>query len=260
MSAAEHADAHGHEGNEDELHLPHGSWWPIIVALGITLLGVGLIFGGVFLIVGFAALAFSILGWVREDSKWWNELVGTGDGPGRAGILFFMSSEILLFGALFATYFSFRAASDGHWPDQHVHLPLLKTGIFSLFLFASSATVHMSEKHLKNDNRKGFLAWWGLTIVLGAVFLAGQVWEYITLIHEGVTLSSSHFATTFYMITGTHGLHVAGGLIVLIIVFVRGLKGQFNSKRHLAPQAAAMYWHFVDAIWVIVFTLLYFVQ
>ena len=118
----------------------------------------------------------------------------------------------------------------------------------------------MAESALKKGDRTGYLRWWAVTILFGAIFLAGQVWEYATLIAEGEVLGSGHFTTTFYMITGTHGLHVLGGLIFLIIVFVRSLKGQFNEKRHLAPQAAAMYWHFVDAIWVIVFTLLYIVQ
>lgn len=249
----------GHEHHEDELHLPHGSIWPVLVALGITALGVGIVLGGPATVIGLVILLATLYGWILEDHKFWNEKIGTGEAVGRMGILFFMSSEVLLFGSLFATYFSFRASAV-EWPDQDVHLPLVKTGIFSIFLLSSSWTIHQAEKHLKNDNRRGFLQWWTITVLFGAIFLYGQVDEYLTLIHEGVTLSSGHFATTFYMITGTHGLHVLGGLIFLIIVLVRGLKGQFNSKRHLAPQAAALYWHFVDAIWIIVFTALYIVQ
>ncbi len=246
-------------GASNDLHLPHGSIWPVIVALGITLFGVGLITGGVGLIIGAIALVGSLAGWVLEDHAWWNQKLGTGEGVGKMGIALFMSSEIFLFGALFATYFTFKSQS-GAWPDQDVHLPLFKTAMFSIVLISSSVTAYIAEKKLHNDDKKGFHLWWGITILFGAIFLAGQVWEYAELIHHGVTLGSSHFASSFYMITGTHGLHVLGGLIFLIIVFVRSLKGQFSSERNLAPTAASWYWHFVDAIWIFVFTMLYIVQ
>lgn len=250
-------------GDVHDLHLPHGSWWPVAIALGITLFGIGLVVQGPMLFIGLAALLVAIGGWVKEDTTWWKEKVGTGEPSGRLGILLFMSSEILLFGALFATYFTFRSqslASGEGWPDQHVELPILKTALFSVVLLSSSVTAYLAEKKLHVNDKKGFHLWWGITILFGAVFLGGQVWEYVELIHHGVTLNSSHFASTFYMITGTHGLHVLGGLIFLGIVFVRSLKGQFNSERNLAPTAASWYWHFVDAIWIFVFTALYIVQ
>jgi heme/copper-type cytochrome/quinol oxidase subunit 3 len=245
-----------------DLHLPHGSWWPVALALAITFLGVTVVMGGMLPIVGVIVLLAALGGWVKEDTKWWREKVGTGEPSGRLGIALFMSSEIFLFGALFATYFTFRSQSlaIGEWPDQHVELPILKTGLFSLVLISSSFTAYLAEKKLHNNDKKGFHLWWGITILFGAIFLAGQVWEYVTLIEEGVTLNSSHFASTFYMITGTHGLHVLGGLIFLIIVYVRSLKGQFDGERNLAPTAASWYWHFVDAIWIIVFTMLYIIQ
>lgn len=239
----------------EELKLPHGSIWPILIAAAITLLGLGIVIP-IMLPIGLVALLLTLAGWVSEDMDWWEKGIGTGAGPGRLGTILFMSSEIFLFGALFATYFTFQAAAD-HWPDGDIHLPVVKTLIFSLFLFASSGTIHVAEKHLKEGRHKQFLQWWGATIVLGAIFLGGQVDEYITLIGEGATLGSSKFTTTFYMITGTHGLHVAGGLVALIIAFIRGAKGQFDEKRHLFPQTASMYWHFVDAIWVVVYTMLY---
>lgn len=247
-------------GNADhDLHLPHGSWWPVAIALAITFLGVTLVMGGMLPILGIVVLFAALAGWVKEDTKWWNEKVGTGEGPGKLGAILFMSSEIFLFGALFATYFTFKSQA-GHWPDQHVHLPLLKTGIFSIILISSSVTAYFAEKKLHAGDKKGFHLWWGTTILFGAIFLAGQVWEYVELINHGVTLNSSHFASTFYMITGTHGLHVFGGLVLLIMVFVRSLNGQFNAERNLLPTTASWYWHFVDVIWIFVFFMLYIVQ
>ncbi len=253
-------DAHGH----DEPHLPHGSIWPFWLAMGITLAGLGLILNVSMLAVGLLALVVTLFGWLREDYMWWKTNTGTGEQYPVSGTKLFIGSELFIFGALFSTYFTFRAIAGDTgtgWPDDpHVHLPVLKTAIFTIFLFASSATIHKAEGYLAKGNKKGFNNWWLLTIILGAVFLAGQVWEYTTLIGEGHGFGSSQFMSTFYMLTGTHGLHVFGGLVYLIIVYIRSVKGQFNEKRHAAPKTAAMYWHFVDIVWVFVFGTLYLWQ
>ena len=274
MSAKAHATdgAHGH----DEPHLPHGSIWPFILAVGIAILGLGLIMFGnslranaivpflpaiVVLGLGLLATVGALLGWFREDTRWWWDNIGTGTRIPKVGVLTFISSEVFLFGALFSNYFTFQDIANTAgtpWPDAHdLHLPLLKTGIFSLFLFASSATIHVSEGHLRAGRHRQFVQWWGLTVLLGAIFLAGQVWEYANLIHEGHTLGSSQFITAFYILTGTHGLHVFGGLCILTVMWVRAMKGQFSAERHAGPQVAAIYWHFVDLVWVFVFTILY---
>ncbi len=255
MAADKQASGHV---SPDDFHLPHGSHWPVLLALAITAVTLGLVLGPVVLGFGLIFLVITILGWINEDIGWWKTNTGTGPGIGRAGTLMFISSEVFIFGALFATYFTFKGQA-AHWPDSSVHLPVIKTGIFSLFLFASSATIHKAEAHLAAGNKKGFNNWWLATIVLGLIFLYGQADEYITLVSEGQGLTAGQFMTTFYFITGTHGLHVFGGLIYLIIVLVRSYKGQFDEQRHVAPQTAAMYWHFVDLVWVIVFSLLYII-
>lgn len=280
--------AHGHD---EGMHLPHGSWWPFLLAVAMTLLGIGLlVFGSAFkaslhkdldpatgmevgeatahfgeippfayglLLVGVLALVGSLAGWFVQDHKWWWQKVGTGTSIPKAGALLFISSEIFLFGALFSNYFTFQSLNAGHWPDAEVELPLLKTGIFTLFLFASSGTIHMAEHNLKAGRHKAFVNWWGLTILLGAVFLAGQVMEYGNLIHEGHTLGSSQFMTAFFLLTGAHGLHVFGGLCLLLVMWLRARKGQFTPERHAGPMVASMYWHFVDIVWVFVFGILY---
>ena len=165
---------------------------------------------------------------------------------------------MFIFGALFSAYFTFQRLAD-HWPDVDVHLPVVKTGIFTLFLFASSATIHKADGHLRRGEHKQFRTWWLLTIILGGVFLVGQVLEYRELLSHGLGLTSGQFMTSFYLITGTHGIHVAGGLIYLIIVYIRAVKGQFDEHRHAAPETASIYWHFVDIVWVFVFTIFYIV-
>jgi cytochrome c oxidase subunit 3 len=278
MSSSEPTPAVGHpagpHAHSEELHLPHGSWWPFWLANAIALVLIGMIlvgralaldggqtsvslpFAAGFLGVAAVALVGVLLGWFRQDFQWWNERLGTGEHVPKAGTLLFIGSEVFLFGALFTVYFSSKRLAD-HWPDGEIHLPLLKTLVFSVFLFASSWTIHRAEGHIKRGERRQFLNWWGATIVLGAIFLAGQVWEYMSLIAEGATLGSSQFASAFYLLTGTHGLHVFGGLCALAVVYVRGLKGQFTAERHAFPQSASMYWHFVDLIWVIVYGVVY---
>lgn len=294
--------AHAHTVDDDtavgdvahtEPHLPHGSWWPLWLALSIALLGLGIIAFGHsgaeqvstalgkatdfefsrvppaiygLLLLGVLTVGLSLMGWFREDVKWWNSNTGTGLHIPKAGTLLFISSEIFLFGALFAAYFTYKGmamASTGVWPDVGTseagaaHLPIVKTALFSLFLFASSGTIHVAEGHLKRGNHAGFRKWWWLTVVLGAIFLAGQVYEYANLISEGHTLGSSFFITAFYMLTGTHGAHVFGGLCALAVVGWRAEKGQFDAKRHAMPECVAIYWHFVDIVWVFVFGVLY---
>jgi len=287
MSAKAHAtDAHDDASNPDAgMHLPHGSWWPFLLAISVALLGIGIIatgqslklndptaphvlspVAGGLLALGLVSVVGSLVGWFVQDYHWWNQKLGTGTHIPKAGTLLFISSEIFLFGALFTNFFTFQHLSEGNglgWPDIQGHFPLLETsgilkvGIFSLFLFASSGTVHMAEHHLKRGNHKAFNNWWLLTIILGVIFLIGQVLEYRSLILEGHTLGTSQFITAFYILTGTHGLHVFAGLVMLTVIQIRGRKGQFTATRHAGPQIASMYWHFVDIVWVFVFAIVY---
>lgn len=269
--------------HDDHPHLPHGSWVPFFLAISMALLGLGLVlFGGALkatadavgkfhfdqlslaayvpLVIGLVALVASLVAWFVQDHAWWKTNTGTGLSIPKAGGLLFISSEVFLFGALFANYFSFQQlaheAGESFVPHD-LHLPLLATGFFTIFLFASSWTLHKSESFLKAGNHKQFVRWWGLTIILGLVFLGGQVMEYVNLIHEGHTLGSSQFITAFYILTGTHGLHVFAGLVMLTVIWIRAAKGQFNEKRHAGPEIIGIYWHFVDLVWVFVFGIIY---
>lgn len=284
MSTHPTAAGAGHDdhANPDAgMHLPHGSWVPFLLACAIALLGIGIVVLGrslqlyvpgvphvpstaalVILGLGLVAVVGSLVGWFVQDYHWWHLKLGTGTHIPKAGTLLFISSEVFLFGALFTNYFTFQHLSQVRgtgWPDVggEFSLPILKTAIFSCFLFASSGSVHMAEHNLKRGNHNAFKAWWGITILLGGVFLVGQVLEYTKLISEGHTLGSSQFMTAFFILTGTHGLHVFAGLVMLTVIWVRGMKGQFTATRHAGPQIASMYWHFVDIVWVFVFGVIY---
>lgn len=140
------------------------------------------------------------------------------------------------------------------WSKLVTWLPLWNT----ILLVTSSFTVHAAHVALKNDNRKKFIQWLGVTVALGIAFLFLQVEEYIHAYTEmGLTLKSGIYGTTFFMLTGFHGAHVTMGTIMLLIQFLRGLKGHFKADDHFGFEAASWYWHFVDVVWLGLFLLVY---
>jgi cytochrome c oxidase subunit 3 len=147
-----------------------------------------------------------------------------------------------------------QAMSFPGWANLLKWLPLWNTVI----LLTSSFTVHIAHTGIKNNNRKQFVTWLGITVLLGVIFLALQALEYYeAYYHMGLTLDSGIYGTTFFMLTGFHGAHVTLGTIMLLIAFLRSLKGHFNSKDQFGFEAAAWYWHFVDVVWVGLFLFVY---
>jgi cytochrome c oxidase subunit I len=172
------------------------------------------------------------------------------------GMYAFIASESFFFGALLTGFIYSRSREPtGFGPEQ---LDLVRTALFSVALFASSATIVVAERRLHHGDHTGFRAWLLATIALGAIFIVGQVTEYANLYGEGVTLSTNPFASAFFTLTGFHGLHVLIGLLALTIVALLAFGGDFRNGRHRgAVQSVSWYWHFVDAVWVVVFTTVY---
>jgi cytochrome c oxidase subunit III len=132
--------------------------------------------------------------------------------------------------------------------------------VTTILLLSSSGTVHLAEKALHRGDQSAFCRWWGMTVLLGASFLAGTGYEWWELIHEHhVTISRNLFGTTYYTLVGFHGLHVTGGVIVMAIILGLALKRQVTEKNQTAVQMVSWYWHFVDVVWVVVFTVVYVV-
>jgi cytochrome c oxidase subunit 3 len=183
------------------------------------------------------------------------------------GMLLFICSEVMFFSGLFAAYFSVRAGTL-HWPpgpaenvpvelakhfDLHAE-PFYAAGL-TLILIISSVTCQLGVWAIRRDDRTGFIRGIGVTLVLGIVFLLGQIYDYSTI---GFGVSDTPFGTTFYTLTGFHGAHVFGGAVMLSVILYRGLAGQFSSKHHDAVEAVSLYWHFVDVVWIALFSTLYF--
>jgi cytochrome c oxidase subunit 3 len=182
------------------------------------------------------------------------------------GMLLFICSEIMFFSGLFAAYFSVRAASP-HWPPTiaenvpadlaerfNLHAePFYALGL-TIILVISSVTCQLGVWAIRRNDRTGFIRAFGVTLVLGIVFLIGQIYDYSTI---GFGVSDTPFGTTFYTLTGFHGAHVFGGAVMLSVILYRGLAGQFSSRHHDAVEAVSLYWHFVDVVWIALFSTLY---
>ena len=180
-----------------------------------------------------------------------------GMSRGMFGMVLFIASEIMLFGGLFACYFYVRNQA-ATWPPEGVYvaeweLPAVLTAI----LISSSIVAHIGILGLKSGNQTLFKIGILLAIVLGTVFIAGQIYEWFMLMDHGLTASSGVYGSTFYVITGFHGAHVIAGLAMLAVVLVRATQSDFTPRRHVFADAAVLYWHFVDVVWVFVFSIIY---
>ncbi len=174
----------------------------------------------------------------------------------KFSMLLFLASEAAFFGVLILGYlYYYPSYADG--PNATTVLDPLLTGVFTIALLASSFTLWRAQRSLDEGQQGGLRVWLLATVVLGAVFLGGQLWEYSTLLRENVTVRSSLFGTTFYTLTGVHGLHVLGGLLTLLILLGLALGGYLTPRRAIAVTMVELYWHFVDVVWIVIFAIVY---
>jgi cytochrome c oxidase subunit III len=177
----------------------------------------------------------------------------TGRGINWWGMIFFISSEALIFANLIASYL-YLEIRNGSWQlPTDLTYPLINTFI----LLGSSIPIRIAGAGIASGNQRNLKLGLSLTILMGAAFLGGQVYEYSNLFGQHFTPQATIFGSSFFTLTGFHGLHVTIGLIFLIIVLLRSLRGDFTAKKHWAAQAGEMYWHFVDGVWVFVFSIVY---
>jgi len=243
--------------------------------------------------IGLLLVAYLLFGWfgaVVDESMAgnYNEQV---DRSFRIGMLWFIFSEVMFFAAFFGALFYIRVfvmdwlAGGGNnamthellWPGFEAVWPLLTnpdnatvagpkqamgpTGLPAIntaILLLSSVTVTIAHHALRQDHRKPLIIWLGATVVLGTIFLAFQVEEYVLAYREmGLTLDSGIYGSTFFILTGFHGMHVTIGTTMLLVMLVRAIKGHFTSDNHFAFEAVAWYWHFVDVVWLGLFIFVY---
>jgi cytochrome c oxidase subunit III len=170
------------------------------------------------------------------------------------GMLLFIISEIMLFGAFFTAYFFIRVVGEAEWPAQGEHLPVAIAGVNTAILLSSSFTMHWTLEGVRNENRNALKMGILTTFLLGLTFLTIQVNEYV---HIGFSPADNAQGTIFYCLTGLHGAHVFIGLTLLAMVTIRAFRGHYTAKEHRGVEVPGIYWHFVDIMWIFVFSTLY---
>ncbi|MBV1704172.1 MAG: cytochrome c oxidase subunit 3 [Hyphomicrobiales bacterium] len=279
------ADAHAASGHAPghDYHLVDPSPWPLVGSISAFTMAVGLVMSmkgieigalkaGPFVLgAGFIGVLFTMASWWRdviaeaESGKYHTRIVQIGL---RYGMILFIASEVMFFVAWFWAYFDasiFAAAKDqyarnatigGMWPPKGIevldplNLPLFNT----LILLTSGTTVTWAHHALLEGDRKSLKTGLLLTVLLGMLFTGVQAWEYA---HAPFAFKNSIFGATFFMATGFHGFHVIVGTIFLLICLLRANAGQFTPERHLGFEFAAWYWHFVDVVWLFLFSCIY---
>ncbi len=185
--------------------------------------------------------------------------------PGMMGMFIFLASEVMFFGSLFAMYFYFfgshlqwpppppASSNGGEFYVNWYPIPVVNTVV----LFSSAFTCHFAADGMAHNNRRRFFILWIATIILGFGFEFGQLYEFISAFGRGMTLDVNSFASAFFIMTGFHGAHVLGGLILLLLILGRAWRGQFSAQNHVGVAAVTLYWHFVDVVWFFLFLILY---
>jgi cytochrome c oxidase subunit 3 len=174
--------------------------------------------------------------------------------PQLLGMLLFIISEVMVFGAFFTAYFFIRVAQGDPWPAPGTHLPLEVAGVNTAILVSSSFTLHWAEQALKKGNHFGLKAGMLTTFLLGCAFLFIQINEYANI---GFAPQDTAQATIFYSLTGLHGAHVFIGLVLLLIVTIRAFRGHYSPEEHRGVEIPGIYWHFVDIMWIVVYATVY---
>ncbi|KZN68905.1 cytochrome c oxidase subunit 3 [Pseudoalteromonas luteoviolacea] len=263
----------------------------IAVGAGLTVMQLNsdASYGAWVLFAGIGVLIAMIVGWFRHviDESMSGLYSEQMDRSFRQGMGWFIFSEVMFFAAFFGALFYVRMfavpwlggssnnlmTNEVLWPSFEAVWPLLVTPsgdmtqampwhglplINTIILLTSSVTLHFAHTAIERDERTKLTVFLGVTILLGFIFLGLQVEEYIHAYQElGLKLSSGIYGNTFFMLTGFHGMHVTLGAIILLVVWLRIIKGHLDSNQHFAFQAAAWYWHFVDVVWLCLFVFVY---
>jgi len=174
--------------------------------------------------------------------------------PQLLGMLLFIISEVMVFGAFFTAYFFIRVAAGDPWPAPGMELPVAVAGVNTAILWSSSFTMHWAQESIKKGNRFGLKAGILTTFLLGATFLFIQINEYANI---GFAPQDGAQQTIFYSLTGLHGAHVFIGLLLLLMVTIRSFRGHYSPEEHRGVEVPGIYWHFVDVMWLIVYSTVY---
>ena len=183
----------------------------------------------------------------------------TGLNSWKVGFWTFIGSECLFFASLISTYLVYKGRSVvGPYPEEILNIPL--TSVSTFVLLMSSLAMVLALDAVQKGDKKLSLVWLGGVILLGSGFLGFQAYEFTHFVQEGLTLSTNVFGSSFFVLTGFHGAHVTGGVIWMITLWILAARGKIKATDSLKVEIAGLYWHFVDIVWIVIFTLVYLIQ
>ena len=181
----------------------------------------------------------------------------TGISNTKLGMWLFLASECLLFGGLITTYLLYRRPPEGPTPEDIFDIPF--TSVSSFVLLMSSLTMVLAVSAIERREHQRMRVWLGATALLGAVFIAGQIYEFTAFVREGLGFTTSRFSSAFYTLTGFHGVHVTIGIIMLVSLVLLSMRGKLPEHRSETVEIVGLYWHFVDVVWVVIFAVVYLI-
>jgi cytochrome c oxidase subunit 3/cytochrome o ubiquinol oxidase subunit 3 len=182
----------------------------------------------------------------------------TGTTNTKLAMWVFLSSECLFFGAFIATYLLYRGRStSGPTPKDVYNIPF--TSVTSFILLMSSLTMVLALAAIQRGDHRRFRVWIGATALFGLVFIAGQIYEFTEFYREGLALSTNVFGSSFFVLTGLHGAHVTAGIVWLLTMWGLSMQGKLAVQDSEKVEIAGLYWHFVDVIWIVIFTVIYLI-
>jgi cytochrome c oxidase subunit I+III len=241
--------------------------WPFLIGLGLGILFLGFALGAAAYLLGAVVLSLGLGGWIRDDFH--GRFVAPEVSPGeqwpfegvgkiKLGMWIFLAGEVILFGALLASYVMVRLNSPS-WPTPGEILDISHGTLNTFILLTSSLTLVLGLAAIRNGNQLRLRVGLILTFILGVAFLLSKASEWRGLISHGFTLRSGLPGSTYYVTTGVHGLHVLAGLVGLLYLIVKTQTGAFTVEDHDTIENFALYWHFVDIVWVFIFPMFYLI-
>jgi cytochrome c oxidase subunit 1 len=243
------------------IHLPAPSAWPLVMAVGVVMAAAGALIHVAVVVAG--ALVLVVGGWAFALEHHRNpahvDQVGVlGVDHRKLAMWVFLGSECLFFGTMIATYLAYRGGSVvGPYPHDVLNIPLTTLSTFDLLM--SSLLMVLALSAVQRGDRRQARRWLFGTAFFGLIFLGFQAWEFTEFVHEGLTLQQNLFGSTFFVLTGFHGGHVALGVAMLLTLWILDLRGRLGAQDAIKVEVVGLYWHFVDVVWIIIFTVVYLI-
>jgi len=187
------------------------------------------------------------------------ETTATGYDNRKLFMWVFLASDCMLFGSLIGTFLLYKGRSlSGPYPQDVFNIPY--TSVSTFVLLMSSLTMVLALSAIQRGDHRALRVWLLATAFLGTTFLGGQAYEFTDFVHKGLTLESNLFGTTFFVLTGFHGAHVSVGVVMLLSLFILSVRGKLPQSSSLNVELVGLYWHFVDVVWIVIFTLVYLIK